>query len=54
MKDAGAWDAMNRDGGGSTTLVYWDDAAKKPVVCNRQTESGYTRPVGANMGIYFE
>jgi hypothetical protein len=54
MKDAGAWDAMNMDGGGSTTLVYWDDAAKKPVVCNRQTESGYTRPVGANMGIYFE
>ena len=54
MKDAGAWDAMNMDGGGSTTLVYWDDVAGKPVVCNQQTTSGYTRPVGANMGIYFE
>ncbi len=54
MKDAGAWDAMNMDGGGSTTLVYWDDAAGKPVVCNRHTDSGYTRPVGANMGIHFE
>ena len=45
---------MNMDGGGSTTLVYWDDVAGKPVVCNQQTTSGYTRPVGANMGIYFE
>lgn len=54
LLEAGAWDAMNMDGGGSTTLVYWDAAADRPVVCNRQTESGYTRPVGANMGIYFE
>ena len=54
MKEAGASDAMNMDGGGSTTLVYWDAVSEKPVVCNRPSESGYTRPVGANMGIYFE
>ena len=54
LRDAGAWDAMNMDGGGSTTLVYWDAATGKPVVCNRQAASGYTRPVGASMGIYFE
>ncbi len=54
LKDAGAWDAMNMDGGGSTTLVYWDAAAGRPVVCNRHTKSGYTRPVAASMGIYFE
>ncbi len=54
MREAGASDAMNMDGGGSTTLVYWDEAAAKPVVCNRQTASGYTRPVAANLGIYFE
>ena len=54
LKEAGASDAMNMDGGGSTTLVYWDAAAGKPVVCNRHSESGYTRPVAASMGIYFE
>ncbi len=54
LKEAGATDAMNMDGGGSTTLVYWDAAAGKPVVCNRHSESGYTRPVAASMGIYFE
>ena len=54
LKEAGAADAMNMDGGGSTTLVYWDDKAGRPVVCNRHTASGYTRPVAASMGIYFE
>jgi exopolysaccharide biosynthesis protein len=54
MREAGASDAMNMDGGYSTTLVYWNDASGEPVVCNRPTPSGYMRFVGANMGIYVE
>ncbi len=54
LRKAGAADAMNMDGGGSTTLVYWDAEAQKPVVCNRHGESGYTRPVAANIGIFYE
>lgn len=51
---AGAANALNMDGGGSSTLVYWDAAAGEPVVCNQHSESGYTRPVAGNIGVYFE
>jgi len=52
LKDAGACDAINMDGGGSTTLCYWDAKTRKPVVVNRHTADGYQRPVGSNIGIY--
>ncbi len=52
LKDAGAVDAINMDGGGSATLCYWDNARQKPVTVNRHTEKGYERPVGSNIGIY--
>lgn len=51
LLDAGAYDAINMDGGGSATLCYWDEAAGKPRTVNRQTEGGYERPVGSNIGI---
>ncbi|HCH87127.1 MAG TPA: hypothetical protein DFL85_16665, partial [Lentisphaeria bacterium] len=50
----GAADAINMDGGGSATLCYWDEKTKTPVTVNRQTESGYQRPVGSNIGIYLK
>lgn len=53
MLKAGASDAMNMDGGGSTTMVYWDAETQKPKVCNRHDKNGYTRPVAANFGIFF-
>lgn len=54
LKDAGAADAVNMDGGGSATLCYWDEKARKPVTVNRHTESGYQRTVGSNIGICIE
>ncbi len=54
LKDAGACDAINMDGGGSTTLCYWDAKTQKPVVVNRHTVDGYQRPVGSNIGIYLK
>ncbi len=47
---AGASDAINMDGGGSSTLIYWDPAKKKMVsLCKHR--GGYERVVGSNIGI---
>ena len=54
LEDAGAYDAINMDGGGSATLCYWDEKEGRPVTVNRQTESGYQRPVGSNIGIWLK
>ena len=35
MKAAGASDAINMDGGGSSTLVFWDEEKKSAVIPNR-------------------
>ncbi len=48
---SGAFDAINFDGGGSTSLLYWDAKKQKPVAVNRHTSGGYMRPVGSNVGI---
>ncbi len=49
---AGASEGINMDGGGSTTLVYWDREKASPVVVNSHGAGGYTRPVAANIGFY--
>ncbi len=52
LLDAGASDVINMDGGGSTTMCYWDRHKKKPVMVNRQSDTGnYMRPVATNLGI---
>ena len=51
---AGASDAINMDGGGSTTLIYWDEKAKKMVSLCRHTKSGYERLVGSSLGIFIK
>ena len=48
---AGASDSINMDGGGSTTMIYWDTVKKKPIMVNRHTSSGYMRPVATCLGI---
>lgn len=48
---AGAADAINMDGGGSTTLVYWDEKKNKQVSLCRHTLGGYERYVGSSIGI---
>lgn len=53
MKYAGASDAINMDGGGSTTLVYWSPVENQPVLLNQPNKSNYQRTVGASLGIYY-
>ena len=51
---AGASDAINMDGGGSTTLIYWDKKKKTMVSLCRHSKSRYERVVGSNFGIYLK
>ena len=52
--EAGAAEAINLDGGGSTTLCYWDQSRNKPVVLSHATsQDGSCRPVAMSIGIYF-
>ena len=51
---AGASDAINMDGGGSTTLVYWDETAKKMVSLCRHNKYGYERFVASSFGIFLK
>ena len=55
----GCWDAINLDGGGSSTLCAWDEAADKPSVLNRPSSSSSwnlsaLRDNGSNAAIYFK
>lgn len=55
FKDAGAYDVIDMDGGGSATLCYWDADKQQPVVVNRHDyKASYYRPCGMNMGIYLK
>ena len=47
-KAAGSWNAINLDGGGSTTLVTWDPQRGRPLMHNWQT---HARRNGSNIGI---
>ncbi len=50
LLDAGAADGVNMDGGGSTTLLYWN--GQKPVMVNRHNaNSTYTRKNAINVAI---
>lgn len=55
MAAAGAYDAVNLDGGGSSNMVGWDFANSRPLMMGR-TSGGFTaggqRAVGANLGVY--
>ena len=54
LLEAGANEAINVDGGGSTTLCYWDVQTQKPVVLSHATSQGSDlRLVAFSIGIYF-
>ena len=48
---AGASDAINMDGGGSTTLVYWNEKENKLESLCRHAPNGYERYVASSIGI---
>jgi len=53
LKAAGAWNGINVDGGGSSTLVRWDDAKGEVVVDNRHDPRRlYYRNVAVCLGFY--
>jgi exopolysaccharide biosynthesis protein len=51
MRDFGVYDALNLDGGGSTTLAMTDAAGKASVV-NRPSEDAQGRAVGSNLAVF--
>ena len=52
MLEAGAWDAVNMDGGGSTTIVCRDAKAKRLRMMNRHDAMGaYTRAVAISLAV---
>lgn len=53
MYEAGAYNAINMDGGGSTTLCYWSKDENKPVVTSRHAGNAQ-RTVAFNIGFYIE
>ena len=50
LRYLGCHDGINMDGGGSTTLLYWDKDSGKAVKCNHQG-GGIERSNGSNFGI---
>ena len=54
LLEAGAWDVINMDGGGSATLCCWDKRKRSPKALNRHNAKGYLRPVGSNVGVIIE
>jgi hypothetical protein len=50
---AGAADVLNMDGGGSTSLVVFDEKTGRPRLLNRH-KRGAQRPVALNLGITFD
>ena len=54
MKAAGASDAINMDGGGSSTFAWWNESTQAVFIPNRHNAlfRNY-RPVAMNLGFYF-
>lgn len=50
MKYLGAFDGINMDGGGSSSLVIWNKRKNRAEMLNHQP-GGSVRPVGASIGI---
>ena len=51
LLEAGAWNGIDMDGGGSATLCFWDARNRKPKVLSSTGPSQYCREVGMNMGL---
>ena len=48
----GCWDAINMDGGGSTSLVIYDRKHNRPIMLNHHA-NGYVRKTALNLGLIF-
>ena len=52
LKHFGAWDGLNMDGGGSTSLAYLVPDANQESIRLLNKPSGGERRVGSNLGVY--
>ena len=52
LRDYGVWDAMNLDGGGSTTMVLEDPVTHEPSVVNTSSDNPAGRLVGSSLAVF--
>ncbi len=48
----GVWDALNLDGGGSTTLAIESPISKTARIVNVSSDNPNGRPVGSNLAVF--
>jgi exopolysaccharide biosynthesis protein len=54
LRDYGVWDALNLDGGGSTTLAMEDPVTHGRSVVNASSDNPKGRSVGSNLAVFAE
>ncbi|MCF7838869.1 MAG: phosphodiester glycosidase family protein [Candidatus Marinimicrobia bacterium] len=54
LRHFGAWEGLNMDGGGSTTLVLLSPDQSRARIVNRPSGLWGARAVGSNLGVYYE
>jgi hypothetical protein len=52
IRDYAVYDALNLDGGGSTTLAMEDPATRTPAIVNTSSDNPGGRPVGSSLAIF--
>jgi exopolysaccharide biosynthesis protein len=52
MRDYGVWNALNLDGGGSTTLAMEDPSTHLAAVVNTSSDNAAGRAVGSNLAVF--
>ncbi len=52
IKDYRVWNAINLDGGGSTTMVWQDPATGVPTVLNTSSDSPDGRSVASSLAVF--
>jgi len=50
--DYGVWDALNLDGGGSTTLALDDPVTHVPALVNASLDNPAGRSVGSSLAVF--
>ncbi len=51
-RDFGVWDALNLDGGGSTTMAWRDPATGQPTLLNTPTDGPRGRAVASSLAVF--
>jgi exopolysaccharide biosynthesis protein len=52
LRDYGVWDALNLDGGGSTTMVLQDPVTHEASVVNASSDTPAGRSVGSSLAVF--